>query len=272
MEGTAVDGEDYLGGEGVLQFGNGELQKDISLKIINNMNAAGREESFQVELYDIIPEGAKKGEIVRSRITITDDDEFDQLLDGIMALTNANLSELSLYQSNWKKQFQNAMTVNSGDLEHASAYDYVLHVLTFGLKVMFATAPPPGKGGGWPCFWVSLFYIGICALVIGDMAKVLGCLIGLKDEVTAITLVTFGTSQIDLFASKIAAVNDPTADNSIGNVVAANAIGVFLGLGFPWLAAAIYWEVTDPSVGFIVPSSDISFQVGSCLSKDCLSR
>ena len=39
----------------------------------------------------------------------------------------------------------------------------------------------------------------------------------------------FGTSQIDLFASKIAAVNDPTADNSIGNVVAANAIGVFLG-------------------------------------------
>ena len=54
-------------------------------------------------------------------------------------------------------------------------------------------------------------------------------MIGLKDEVTAITLVTFGTSQIDLFASRIAAVNDPTADNSIGNVVAANAIGVFLG-------------------------------------------
>ena len=62
-----------------------------------------------------------------------------------------------------------------------------------------------------------------------DFAKVFGCMIGLKDEVTAITLVTFGTSQIDLFASRIAAVNDPTADNSIGNVVAANAIGVFLG-------------------------------------------
>ena len=57
-------------------------------------------------------------------------------------------------------------------------------------------------------------------------------MIGLKDEVTAITLVTFGTSQIDLFASRIAAVNDPTADNSIGNVVAANAIGVFLGKRF----------------------------------------
>ena len=62
-----------------------------------------------------------------------------------------------------------------------------------------------------------------------DFAKVFGCLVGLKSEITAITLVAFGTSQIDLFASKIAAVNDPTADNSIGNVVAANAIGVFLG-------------------------------------------
>ena len=58
-------------------------------------------------------------------------------------------------------------------------------------------------------------------------------MIGLKDEITAITLVTFGTSQIDLFASRIAAVNDPFADNSIGNVVAANAIGVFLGETFP---------------------------------------
>ena len=103
-------------------------------------------------------------------------------------------------------------------------------------------------------------------------------MIGLKDEVTAITLVTFGTSQIDLFASRIAAVNDPIADNSIGNVVAANAIGVFLGgnfpvscsdhywfchsgLGFPWLVASIYWEYYDPVVGFEVNSKSINFQV-----------
>ena len=66
-------------------------------------------------------------------------------------------------------------------------------------------------------------------LIISDFAKIFGCLVGLPDEITAITIVTFGTSQIDLFASRIAAVNDPIADNSIGNVVAANAIGVFLG-------------------------------------------
>ena len=68
---------------------------------------------------------------------------------------------------------------------------------------------------------------------------------------TAITLVTFGCSQIDLFATKISAINDPTADNSIGNVVAANAIGVFLGLGWPWLVASLYWQFVDPRKGFI---------------------
>ena len=87
-------------------------------------------------------------------------------------------------------------------------------------------------------------------VIITDLSSIFGCLVGLKDEVTAITLVTFGTSQIDLFATKISAINDPTADNSIGNVVAANAIGVFLGLGGPWLVASLYWQFVDPREGF----------------------
>ena len=98
-------------------------------------------------------------------------------------------------------------------------------------------------------------------VIITDLSSIFGCLVGLKDEVTAITLVTFGTSQIDLFATKISAINDPTADNSIGNVVAANAIGVFLGLGWPWLVASLYWHFVDPTMGFNVPASDLSFLV-----------
>ena len=153
------------------------------------------------------------------------------------------------------------MSVNGGDLENARWNDFVMHFLTFGLKIIFASCPPPGKAGGWPCFFVSLIYIGIMVLFIGDFAKIFGCLVGLKDEVTALTLVTIGISQIDLFASKIAAINDPIADNSIGNVVAANAIGVFFGLGFPWLVASIYWEVVKPQVGFQVPAAGLAFQV-----------
>ena len=134
-----------------------------------------------------------------------------------------------------------------------------------------------------------------------DLAKILGCLIGLRDEVTAITIVTFGTSLIDVFATRIASVKETTADNSIGNVMAANAISVFLGiyklnynggwsippppqptnhktnlrisdliynisscfiflgLGAPWLVASIYWEITNPLVGFNVKAAGLEF-------------
>ena len=244
-----------------MYFKSGEMNKDIKIEIIDDMSTGGIDEYFEVELYETNCEGAKFGKISRTTVTIVDDGEFQDLLDNMMDLTNANLSELSLYQSSWVKQMKNAMCVNGGDLENAKVTDFVMHFLTFGLKIIFASCPPPGKAGGWPCFFVSLFYIGLMVLLISDLAKVFGCLVGLKDEVTALTLVTFGISQIDLFASKIAAVNDPVADNSLGNVVAANAIGVFFGLGFPWLIASIYWEVVNPEVGFIVPASGLSFQV-----------
>ncbi len=68
-----------------------------------------------------------------------------------------------------------------------------------------------------------------------------GCLIGLKDSVTAITFVALGTSLPDLFASKQSATQEKTADNSIGNVTGSNSVNVFLGLGLPWVIASIYW-------------------------------
>ena len=53
------------------------------------------------------------------------------------------------------------------------------------------------------------------------------------------------------------------ADGSLGNVIAANAIGVFLGLGFPYLVAAVYWWTVNPAVGFVVPSESVSFMVSN---------
>lgn len=79
--------------------------------------------------------------------------------------------------------------------------------------------------------------------LIGDIATIFGCLIGLKPEVTAITFVALGTSLPDLFASKNAAQNEEYADASIGNVTGSNGVNVFLGLGIPWVIASIYWEV-----------------------------
>ena len=51
-----------------------------------------------------------------------------------------------------------------------------------------------------------------------------------------------GTSMPDLFASQVAAQEDPTADASIVNVTGSNSVNVFLGLGLPWTIATIYWE------------------------------
>ena len=52
---------------------------------------------------------------------------------------------------------------------------------------MFAFIPPPHYWGGWLCFTVSLIVIGILTAIVGDAAAIFGCLIGLKDSVTAIT-------------------------------------------------------------------------------------
>ena len=56
----------------------------------------------------------------------------------------------------------------------------------------------------------------------------MGCCLGLKDVVTAITFVALGTSLPDAFASKAATINDDSADAAVGNVTGSNAVNVFL--------------------------------------------
>ena len=198
---TAVAGKDFIGGDGKLVFKTGEMARDIKITIIDDMSAHGKEEYFELELYNI-SEGANFGSFQKTKVTIADDEEFQTVLTNMLEMTNANLSDMCLYQSSWSQQMKNAMTVNGGELDTATPADYVMHFCTFGLKIMFALAPPPGYGSGWPCFWVSLIFIGVMVVIITDLSSIFGCLVGLKDEVTAITIVTFGTSQIDLFASK----------------------------------------------------------------------
>merc|ERR1719367_2088867 len=140
-----------------------------------------------------------------------------------------------------------AMNVNGGDVENASTGDYIMHFLTFGFKIIFALIPPAGMGGGWPCFFVSLGMIGLLTAIVGDLAGIFGCLVGLKDSVTAITFVALGTSLPDTFASKAAATAERTADNAIGNVTGSNSVNVFLGLGLPWMVASIYWPASGAS-------------------------
>ena len=102
-------------------------------------------------------------------------------------LINADLDAISVVKKTWSQQFHEAMNVNGGDIANASTGDYVAHFIAFPWKVLFAFLPPPHILGGWLCFCCSLFVIGILTAIVGDAAAIFGCLVGLKDSVTAIT-------------------------------------------------------------------------------------
>ena len=72
-------------------------------------------------------------------------------------------------------------------------------------KVFFSLIPPRHYCGGWAAFIIALALIGVVTTVVGELATILGCTVGLRIPATAITLVAMGTSLPDTSASKIAA-------------------------------------------------------------------
>merc|ERR1712149_82714 len=171
--------------------------------------------------------------------------------------------------SSWLDQFSEAFTVQADDDEEEegeegeekmpSCGDYIMHFLTLPWKLIFALIPPTAIYSGYPTFVISIIFIGLCTAVIGDVAGHLGCFINLKDTVNAIAFVALGTSVSDTFASKTAAIEDETADASVGNVTGSNAVNVFLGIGIAWSMAAIYWEAQG--MNFVVPVGSLGFSV-----------
>jgi hypothetical protein len=180
----------------------------------------------------------------------------------------------------WKAQMVAAFRPNSGDeddLHEASASEWTVHVIALPWKVLFALVPPPMYCDGWLCFCVALTMIGLVTALIGDLAEMLGCILGLDPGITAITIVAVGTSLPDAFASKTAAIEDDSADNAIGNVTGSNSVNVFLGIGLPWMVAAIFWEgktpdaewkrrypqsfIDYPQGGFVVEAGNLVFSV-----------
>ena len=63
----------------------------------------------------------------------------------------------------------------------------------------------------------------------------------------------------DTFASKVAAIGDPYADGSVGNVTGSNAVNVFLGIGIAWTMAA--FKHAAYGTKFIVDPGSLGFSV-----------
>ena len=87
----------------------------------------------------------------------------------------------------------------------------------------------------------------------------MGCVLGMKPGVTAITFVAIGTSVPDTFASKIAAQQERYADEAVGNVTGSNSVNVFLGLGLPWVIGSLYYTSLDQP--YEIPSKGLDLSV-----------
>merc|ERR1712227_404500 len=209
------------------------------------------------------------GNNTKLQIRIRESKEFKSSVDKLMAKTNNSLLAGS---SSWLEQFTSAFEVQAegdddeegeegeeGEEKMPSCGDYIMHFLTLPWKLLFALIPPTAIGQGYPTFVVAIGAIGLCTAVIGDVAGHLGCFIYLKDCVNAIAFVALDPSVPDTFASKTAAIEDETADNSVGNVTGSNAVNVFLGIGIAWSLAAIYWESQGEQ--FVVPVGSLGFSV-----------
>ncbi|CAG2173522.1 unnamed protein product [Oppiella nova] len=148
----------------------------------------------------------------------------------------------SIGTTSWRGQFIDAFRVSAHrddrhrEVQSDTCLDYTLHVLTIFWKILFAFVPPARLGQGCACFAVSLICIGIMTALVADLSSHLGCTIGLKDSVTAITVVALGTGIPDALTGRLIAKYDQFgADLSISSVMASNVVTVCLGIGIPWI-------------------------------------
>lgn len=260
---TAVAPQDFEACEGVAVFAPAETSATISVPIVNNHVDTQFEKTFKVVLSDATA-GAHLTRQRVAAVTIRQDEVFTNLVDRVAALIKKKDQQYAIGTSSWGEQFHDALSVYQeedadGIPQPPATADCVMHFLTFFWKVVFATCPPTDIAGGWATFVVAVVFIGVLTAVVGELAGLFGCVVGLKDSVTAITFVALGTSLPDTFASLAAAKMDRTADSAVGNVTGSNSANVFMGLGLPWCIAAIYKQ--SQGLVYDVPAGDLGFSV-----------
>ncbi len=248
---TATAGVDYEHNEGVLEFIHGETEKVIEIIIKEREDVEKRDEMFGVKIFNPSSEGVKISKKDTCFIEIVTDEEGKKRSEAIEQILNMVKNE---EERSWAAQFKTACMLHpqkneDGEIEDISCADAVFHFLCIGWKVLFACIPPPHMAGGWLAFMIALTFIGFVTAIVGEIATLFGCVIGIKPAVTAITFVALGTSLPDTFASKQAAQESEYADSAIGNVTGSNSVNVFLGLGLPWFMASIYYMSNENHLG-----------------------
>jgi len=258
----AVDGIDFQGAKGVLVFPPSVQSQSIPVVI----NARGRtkETFFNVVLAE--PKGCAfdaktDGGTEQCICHVTIKGRAGESRSNMLAQMRQNVLSANhiMGQRNWAQQFHDALFAvgdddeeegeeDAGPKQGPTKLDLFIHVISVPWKLLFAFVPPPDYCGGWGCFCGALCMIAVVTAIVGDMANLVGCCLDILPETAAITFVALGTSLPDTFASKAAAIMDPYADASIGNVTGSNSINVFVGIGLAWCLAAYKWETGDITV------------------------
>lgn len=258
--------EDYLPKHEKIEFAHGESEKIVPIYLVNESvpqidgkdgKADGDKEEeeeeteeedahgprFKVVLEKPEPEAVK---ISKKNCCTVELKQTSKNTDALNEHTKMINYFISQKNPTWGDQFKQAVMlcpkVDEDDLivSEVELSEALTHFACMGWKVLFAAIPPCEWGGGWPAFFVALALIGTITAVVAEVATVLGCVVGLKDSVTAITFVAMGTSLPDTFASMTAAQQSEYADSAIGNVTGSNSVNVFVGLGLPWMISAFY--------------------------------
>ncbi|VDM77676.1 unnamed protein product, partial [Strongylus vulgaris] len=201
VDGLAKAGDDYEHCEGTLQFLNEQTKAEIRIPIVND-DEYEKNEDFFIELGEPVwhrdiaatdegIEGRPVLSLGRCKVVITEDKEFKNFVDRM--LTNANTS-IMVGTSSWKQQFNEALTLEEDENGMITKREKFMHYISLPWKLLFALIPPTDYYNGWLCFVVAIVMIGLLTAVIGDLASHFGCTVGMKDTVTAISLVAMGTS------------------------------------------------------------------------------
>jgi len=256
-----LSADDFMGTAKTSIAGATEEKSDIWVKLTDSEGRDGHFGEVKLQFY-IGPAGNLIIKVVEAKDLIALE-KSNAAIDAVASAIGNQKRRMTAYYrkkaAQWedisgvyKLQFQAAMQVNGpmdddGNEQPPTGMDLLMHFLTVFWKVFFALIPSSQYYGGWVAFSVALSFIGGVTYIVGEIATLFGCSVGLETAVTAITFVALGTSLPDTFASKLAAVNEATADNAVGNVTGSNGVNVFLGIGLPWLIGALYCELVDDS-------------------------
>lgn len=286
---TATPGYDYVEEDGVVDFKDGITSAEIKITILPK-EVGEKSDQFQIILEEPTNEAVFNpnddgGEecCLLTVIILNANPAPNNLKNRIFGVLDGlvNMDEFRMGTAAWHDQITEAFYCNGSPeaQETATTGDWIGHFIFFPWSMAYAIlTPPPIYMGGWVCFVASLLHIGILTSLVGDLAELFGCAAGIEDNITAISVVALGTSVPDLFASKTAATTDEWADASIVNVTGSNSVNVFLGIGLPWMMAAIHWTIHGPNEEwfnrysadfgtqcpdgcFVVQSGDLAFSV-----------